>query len=314
MEFDWYDIASDPAGWDQSVAQTKQSLFNHSRVLAVHAFQGAQLRGVALRRGGRTIAVLGGLMRETPAGRSFESLCFPVLGPQRSDSLVYDLIGWLHGQGVTQMKFGSFAGGVESYCLGDGFTLTERLEFPWDLNDSAESRRRRLRTSHRRKLNKLDRQALTARRIERNQAWLLTRTRAQWAERKGEKFRLADLVRLYGYHRLLHKHLTRTGIANLYGLYGSSGRLLSVAYMLEFRDLSFYMIGASSPEGYRLSASMKLFWDLARFYSDKGFRYLHLGGVPKGASAEQHEEHGVYRFKQGFGIDPAIRMTLSTHR
>jgi hypothetical protein len=315
MNFRWHDIDADPQGWDRLVAQTHQSLFNLAPMLAVHAYEGARRRGVLLLEQGEPIGLVGGLLRQTPAGGSFESLCFPVLPMPADAAVLDDLVRWLHAQGCAQIRFGSFDGGVEHYPVDcTAFTVSERLEFPWDLTVSEDQRRKLLRSNHKRKLQKLAKQELQVRRIERHQAWTLTRARAQWAERKGERLRLRRLLRMWRYHRLLHRHLTRAGLANLYGLYAPDGTLLSVAYMLEYGGLSFYMIGASSPEGYRLSASMRLFWDMARSYSDQGFRYLHLGGVPTAALAEEHEEHGVYRFKHGFGIEPAVRLTLSTHR
>ncbi len=314
MDFHWHDIEADPQAWDRQLASLRQSLFNLSALLSVHAFGNARRRGVLLCRHGRPLALLGGLVRETAAGVGFESLCFPTVTGADGDSLLADLVAWLQAQGIARIKFGSFSGGVEHYAVDRAsFAVTERLEFPWDLSVSETARRKLLRSNHKRKLNKLGDQALQLTRIDRYQPWLMTRAHAQWAQRKGERPGWADLIKMYRYYRLLHGHLTRAGIGVLYGLYDGRGRLLSVAYMLEYGDLTFYMIGASSPEGYRISASMKLFWDMARLYSDKGFRYLHLGGVPGAALAEQHQEHGVYRFKQGFGITPALRLTLSTH-
>ncbi|RFA25160.1 hypothetical protein CAI21_19900 [Alkalilimnicola ehrlichii] len=313
MEFRWHDIDADPLAWDRLVSETRQSLFHLSRLLRVHAFGRTRRRGVILSYRGYPMAVVGGLVRRETNGDAFESLCFPSLMRGRDD-LLEALIGWLRDQGISKVRFGSFSGGVEGYPLDcSSFAVSERLEFPWEISEGTEALRRKLRSNHKRKLNKLDRRKLTLKAVDRRQAWLLTCARAQWAQRKGQRLQVREFLHMYRYHRLLHKHLTTAGIGNLYGLYDEQERLLSLAYMLEYSDLSFYMIGASSPEGYRINASMKLFWDMARFYSEQGFRYLHLGGVPSAALAEQHDEHGVYRFKQGFGVTPAVRLTLSTH-
>lgn len=308
MKFAWHDIAAAPRDWDARVQATEQSLFHLSPVLNAHRFGVARLRGVILSLPAGEPRLLGGLLRASSGRVVFESLAFPALD---DPEIVEALVVWMRKQGVDEVRFGSFTGGVEPY-RGPRYQVSERLEFPWRLTEAADSRRRRLRSNHRRKISRLERQPLSLRPIERHQAAWLTQTRAQWARRRGERLTPRAWLKSYRYHARLHRHLTRTGIGRLYGLFDTDDRLLSLAYMLEHGRLSFYMLGASSPEGYRLGASMRLFWDLAQEYTDRGIECLHLGGVPAAAANDGHDEHGVFRFKHGFGIEPVQRLTLST--
>jgi lipid II:glycine glycyltransferase (peptidoglycan interpeptide bridge formation enzyme) len=104
--------------------------------------------------------------------------------------------------------------------------------------------------------------------------------------------------------------LGKNDIGRLYGLYLQDGTILSIAYMLEHEQRSFYMLGASSALGYQTAASVRLFWELAQRYAEASIEWLNLGGVPRSAASESHEEHGVYRFKSAYGIEPVVRQTL----
>lgn len=311
LEFQWFNIDAQPREWDQRVAQTRQSLFHRSAVLGAHAFGGARRRGVLLYREGRLEAAVGGLLRGGLGGYSFESLSFASVAGESCPELAAEMIGWLRDQDVLSVRLGSFAGGVEACEVKPEWQLSQRLEFLWSLEDAEEERLKRFRNNHRRKLKKLLTQKLELREISRHQRELMTWLRIRWAQRRGKPVRLGEIIQMYRYYGFLQRHLTRSGMGRLYGLYDVDDTLLSMAYMLETEDACFYMIGASSPAGYQQAASIRLFWDLGVRYAQRGYRALHLGGVPKAAMDAAHDEHGTYRFKADFGIEPVERTTLS---
>lgn len=313
LNFRWFDIDAEPAAWDDKVRKSGQSLFHLSALLTAHASGNARKRGILVFEDGRQIALVGGLLRHKAGRQSFRSLSFPSATATGRPTLVRELMDWLLTQGVANVSFGSYDGGVEKYELPEtSCGLRERLEFLWVLNEAAEKRLRSLRSNHKRKLQKLLKEGLELREVGRWQPELLTWMRVQWARRRGHTWGLLDIIRMYRYHRYIYKSLSVPGVARLYGLYSKQGVLLSLAYMLETDGMAFYMIGASSPAGYQINASVKLFWDLAERYTAQGYRWLHLGGVPRAATDQSHDEHGTFRFKAGFGIQPLGRTSLST--
>jgi hypothetical protein len=313
-DFEWFDLAGDPNGWNALVWQ-RASLFHLGPVLAAHAFGAAVPRGILLCGAGDAPVPIGGLVRESGGAKSFSSLSFPSLEATGDAGLVESLTEWLFAEGFNSIEIGSFDGGAEGYRLPEHVSVRERLEFVWDLRESAQQRLRALNSNHKRKLQKLrKRDDLELREIGGLQPELLTWLRVQWARRRERAPGLRQILEMYGYHRFLHTRLTRQGVGHLYGIYDADNTLLSAAYMLETGDSAFYMIGASSPAGYQLNASLRLFWDLAERYQSRGVRRLHFGGVPAAALEESHDEHGVLRFKAGFGIEPARRLSLSIRK
>ncbi len=307
----WHDIEANPVGWDQTVTRAASSLFHLSAVLAAHQYGAAKRRGIVVMQGEKIAAAIGGL--HTPDGR-FHTLSFVPPDAKNPKALFAELTGWLGKNGISSLEIGSFEQGVEGHDIGNSGTLqgtlTDRLEFPWDLSSGAPDCFSGIRSNHKRKLKKLAASGATLKKMPGNPAWPLTRLRAHWETRKGYGTGLMKFIRSFRYHAALHKTLGRAGIGRLYGLYDRGGNLLCVSYMLEQAHTAFYMLGASAPEGYRVGASIMLFTELAGRYAQQGIHTLNLGGVPLAAENEGHEEHGVYRFKCGFGVQPSARKSL----
>lgn len=305
----WHDIEADPKGWDDLVADLDLGAFHRAEMLAAHRYGRSRRRGIVVERDGRPVAALGGLHTDATPAR-FESLAFPPRATEGGGDLPGRLIAWLAGEGVGAVAFGSFDGGVEGYEEVPGARYTERLEFPWRLPGTEDAVRASLRSNHRRKLAKLATTGAALQTIPRRQAAVLTRMQGHFDERRGGGRGLRARLRAHRFHRRVHRHLGRTGLATLYGLYDGP-TLLSVAYMIECGDRAFYMMGASSGAGYRVGASVALFVGLAVQYAGRGIHELNLGGVPGEAEKTGHEENGVYRFKIGFGIRPEARRSLA---
>lgn len=304
----WFDIEADPGGWDALARDLGARVFHLSGLLEAHRYGRARRRGVLIARGGTPVAALGGLHTAMPGGARFQTLAFPPLGPKLPSDLPGHLCNWLAAEGVADADLGSYDGGVEDYETVPAARATARLEFPWTL-EAPEALRAGLHSNHRRKLAKLAKAGPELRPITRGPAAVLTRVRRHWEARRGEDAGLMGWLRLHGFHRRLDREVGRRGLATLYGLFDGK-TLLSAVYMLEHGDRAFYMLGASSPEGYKAGASVGLFMDLAARYVERGVRVLNLGGVPAEAEKDGHDEHGVYRFKVGFGIRPVARTSL----
>jgi hypothetical protein len=312
LQFEWYDIERDPSGWDEAVSAMGQNVFHRSAVLATEQWGRAVRRGVVVKRFGARLCVLGGLVTPLAMGGRFHALSFPPCAERAPADLPQRLTEWLLYQGVTDIRIGSFDGGVEAFAAtARPSRSNERLEFIYDLTLSEEQRLRAANSNHRRKLRRSESDPMVLRRIDHRQAWTMMRLRATWGKRRGEHLSLKWLWRNYRYYHRLTTHLGQDSSARLYGLFSETSGILSMAYMLERDGASFYMIGASSEEGYKRGASVRLFFELARHYPGAGIRTMNFGGVPVEAREERHEENGVYRFKTGFGIEPTLRRSLT---
>lgn len=310
--FTWFDVAADPVGWDALARQTVPGMFHRRALLMAHAYGHGRPTGIVLHEEGGSPVALGGLLRDVPQkGKSFQLLSFPALAGTADPELACRLIHWLQMEGIGEIQIGSFTSGVEGYHRPAKALTRERFEFVWDLGKSAEQRFSALRSGHKRNLKKLLQRDLAVREIGSWHAERMAWLQIEWARRRRLELPLGQLLQLYRYYRTLGKSLTRPGIGHLYGLYDDGGGLLSHAYMLECDSMAFYMIGASSPAGYCLNASLRLFWELGELYARRGFSFLHFGGVSGDAISKDHEEYGLFRFKAGFGIEPVSRISLS---
>lgn len=312
IRFNWYDIDQEPRAWDRLIQQLEQNVFHCADVLASHRYGNATRRGIVITDADRMVGAIGGLVAGNGGSQRYESLSFPCVRTDAGRDILNQLVGWMKSQGFSNGKFGSFDGGIEQLtpAAENSPNPLERLEFLWDIRAGEKVWWEQLRSQHRRNLKKAMSTTMQLRQIERNRAWTLTRLRSAWEQRKGRDAGLLGQWRSYQYHRRLETFLGKSGIGRLYGLYAPDGTTLSIAYMLEYKRRSFYMLGASSALGYQTAASVRLFWELARRYSGTAIEWLNLGGVPRDAVTESHEEHGVYRFKSAYGIEPVARRTL----
>ena len=69
-------------------------------------------------------------------------------------------------------------------------------------------------------------------------------------------------------------------------------------------DRAFYLIGGSTPDGYRRGAAVWLHCRTMQMLAAHGIRSYNLGGTPLDAASESSAAHGLYRFKTGFGVQP----------
>jgi hypothetical protein len=67
---------------------------------------------------------------------------------------------------------------------------------------------------------------------------------------------------------------------------------------------AFYLVGGSTPEGYRRSAAPWLHARVMERLAGHGFAEYDLGGTAAEAAAPAHPAHGLHRFKAGFGAEP----------
>ena len=79
------------------------------------------------------------------------------------------------------------------------------------------------------------------------------------------------------------------------------GAPLSGIGTLEFGGSAYYLVGGTSAEGYTCKAVFALFAYTIERLIGQGCSELNLGGVGVDVQDERHVDHGLYRFKAGFG-------------
>lgn len=101
------------------------------------------------------------------------------------------------------------------------------------------------------------------------------------------------------YRRTMQAYLDSGAIRFFFA--SRDGTPLSGIGTLEFGRQAYYLVGGTSVAGYRCKAVFALFgYTIARLIA-QGCTELNLGGVGVEVQDERHVDHGLYRFKAGFG-------------
>ena len=102
-----------------------------------------------------------------------------------------------------------------------------------------------------------------------------------------------------------------------------NGAPLAAALVGWAKPRAYYLVGGSTPTGYACHAAVWLHWRIMCHLAEGGFTIYNLGGTPVTARRPDDPQHGLYRFKSGFGTDivsrRSVRWTLrpmhvATHR
>jgi len=298
----WRDLSTRSADWDDA-CRLGGNPFHCRAYLTAHCGRGERPVGIVESDSGHPI--IGGVLSRNPD--AFRSYSFTAPHGATGSGLM--VAEWLRREDCPRFRLGSFMQGLEGQEVPPGVATEQRVEFEHDLGRPEEQWWADLHSQHRRKLRRSAKQGFILKKIPDSHASVMARLALSWSRRRGLNRSWIDLLRAWRANRKLLLPLSREGLGVLYGLYRRDGALLSAAYMLETHATAFYMLGASTETGYRAGASFELFWQLGRHYREGGLARLNLGGVPKAAEHKSHPEHGVYRFKRGFGIEPCPRMT-----
>jgi lipid II:glycine glycyltransferase (peptidoglycan interpeptide bridge formation enzyme) len=80
-----------------------------------------------------------------------------------------------------------------------------------------------------------------------------------------------------------------------------AGDTLSAIGIMRFGRTAFYLIGGTTRAGYERQAAFAMFAHIIQQLIADGVTELNLGGTGIGARAEDSQEHGLYRYKAGYG-------------
>ena len=73
-----------------------------------------------------------------------------------------------------------------------------------------------------------------------------------------------------------------------------------------FNNEAHLLYGASSGKGYELNASFAAVWRMVEYFKERGHRAMSLGSVVRTAENSTDPDHGLYRFKAGFGGEATV--------
>jgi lipid II:glycine glycyltransferase (peptidoglycan interpeptide bridge formation enzyme) len=131
----------------------------------------------------------------------------------------------------------------------------------------------------------------------------LSAVRQTALERRLEREQGFDLPSDPAYYDRLHRTLVECGAARLL-LARQGGAVIAAVLYATFARRACSIFSGSTEAGYRLSAQTGLFWYAVQTFRQEGFRILNRGGVPAAAAGENHDLHGIYRFKHRLGTTP----------
>ena len=287
-----------PAHWSDAARDLGASFF-HTPQSALTMLPAGQLVFAELVSNGETVGIalgVGSECRLSRAPRHFHFGTYPVFTPEIDrERALHGLVALLgkHGAAVISMDSFDSAYGTTSGVLGKAGRL--RCEHVVALGDP-EVVRQKFSSTHRRHVNRGLREGWSVRLVEGQVAeGLLNEVQQNAAERNG--YQTSQLRRELG-------HLTRDADQR-WGMrcYAAFRDDVALAAVLVgwCGQRGFYLIGGSTPEGYQVSAAVWLQWRVMADLCTMGVRFYNLGGTPVEAEAAPHPQHGLYRFKTGFG-------------
>lgn len=181
-----------------------------------------------------------------------------------------------------------------------GFDTQPRWELILDLRVEEERLWRALRSGHQYSV-KRGRKAGFALRVESTEAAFLTLLRLQRASqsRAGEKGNPYELGDEAAYRRL-NAVLSPAQLSRIFMVMDAETPV-AAALITVFNGYAYYTLAGVDEAGYEQGAPAFLIWEVLRMLRAEQIACLNLGGIPGTAPEEDSPQHGVYRFKTGFG-------------
>ena len=302
-----------PAGWDREVRDAGGNTFHSSAMGAIALAQGREPVYLRAEQAGRVVA-----HAVAEAGRSrrpigwrrhsvLELKTMPVLAPGSGVTLqqVVDAVRRLAATtGFGRIQFSSFADPqpADTAALAlDGYRVTPRLEFRVSLGADLEETLAGMTAQHRRNIRKglsagcefVEDSTLDGAIALRALQDVTYARRHEQGNYDARAWPVAD------YRVAMQALLASNSIR--FWFVRRDGAPQSGIGVMTFGRWAYYFLGGTSREGYANRAAFALFGEVIRTLTAEGNRELNLGGMAVGAEDPSHIEHGLYRFKTGFG-------------
>ncbi len=302
-----------PEGWDRGILDAGGNAFHSSAMGEVALARGGEAVYLGVARGGRV-----GAWCVAEAGRSR----LPIVGPRRStmalctmpvldaDSDVtlqqaMDAIRAFAAQaGFGRIRITSFADphpeASARLCLA-GCRVEERMEFRVPLLGDLESTLCHMSLAHRRNVRKglAEGFAFTEDSSLHGAMTLRDLQEVTYARRNAHGNPGARPWERGDYRVVMRTLLAAKAIR--FWFVEREGRPLSGMGVLTFGPWAYFLVGGTSHAGYASHAAFALFGRVIDRLTAEGIRELNLGGITPDAEDPAHMDHGLYRFKAGFG-------------
>jgi hypothetical protein len=185
-----------------------------------------------------------------------------------------------------------------------GLTVRPRLEFRIPLGANLADTLGGMSSGHRRNIRKAMDDDFSLREDSTVEgAMLLRRLQDTTYGRRHEQGNVEAQPLTPAYYRTTMEAYLATGTLRVW-LVERSGDPLSALGILIYGPRAYYLVGGTSEEGYKCRAAFAAFGHVIEALCAAGVVELHLGGTPSAAETEGHPDHGLYRFKKGFGTEP----------
>ena len=302
-----------PAGWDHDVLEAGGTTFHSSAMGAAAIARGQDAWYLRVQRDGRTVALAVGagirsrtrILRRPRKLLEFQTM--PLLTGEGGATLAQAVSAirvFARSEGFGQVHLSSYADvrPEETPTLeAAGLTLAPRLEFRVPLAADFEATLAGMSVGHRRNI----RSALTTafEFIEDTSLEGAMLLRELQETTYGRRHRQGNLsARAWAvddYETVMRAYLAQGAIR--FWFVRREGRTLSGVGIMTLGPWAYYFLGGTNQEGYGCGAVFALFGHLIPYLASQGVTELNLGGMAVGAEQKGHIEHGLYRFKTGFG-------------
>ena len=186
-------------------------------------------------------------------------------------------------------------------CKPEAGASSSRLEYVVTLDADPASLADRYEATHRRHLRRGEREGWELRAVEGAEAQLtLAGVQAAGARRAEERGTARPAMVVARGARASAADLAAPWGACVFGAW-CDRELLAAALVGWGNKRAFYVQGGSTVPGYQRSAAVWLHWRIMAALAEHGCVSYNLGGTAAGVEQLGHPEHGLYRFKMGFG-------------
>lgn len=208
----------------------------------------------------------------------------------------------LRSRGVSQFQLNSFAyDGASPIQLAPlGYVENSRCEFVLSLEPGLEATWNGMRPTLRNDIRRFERSGVECRvRSDDGVVSALHGIEQETALRHRAQGKSGNPMREATY-QALQEQLVKTGRARVY-LAEENGVAIASVVVGVFGANAYYLYGGATPDGLSRNAPKGLLWFAIQQEFAVGVREFNLGGMSASAAEPKSLDHGLYKFKTGFG-------------
>lgn len=309
MDHIWSFESTCPPDWGELMAHCDGRFFHSPLGLLAADGEGEPLYARYL-LGDRTAGIAVGVRRRCRLSLGTRHVHFPTLPAfapgVEPNAALGELVRAVRKLGAAELTVDSFAAGWERPHTAALNGTEDRLEFLVRLDADSQELEQRLAPQHRRHIRRAELSGWTLRAVTGNDAVSLLRTVQGAAAARGSQ-------RGNSFEPTLPTAAIKAGVGEpgpgwgttVFAAFGTEP--LGAVLIGWANQQAFYVVGGSTPAGYRVGAAAWLHWRIILLLRERGFRVYNLGGASDSAAEPNDPQHGLYRFKTSFGAQVLTR-------